>query len=540
MTAIAPSARKNPWLALIVLCIANFLILLDTTIVNAAVPVIMKSLDTGIGSALWILNAYLLAFATLLIVFGRLGDVVGPRRMFVVGLAVFAIASLGCALSQNSPELIGARTVQGIGAAMLAPQALVLITVIFPPERRGAALGIFVSVAGLAAISGPTLGGFLITDLGWQSIFYLNLPVCLIGIVLTYLFVPNLRLGRVHSFDIVGVVLATVGLVGLVYGLIESQNYGWGAASLIIVGAVIVLVAFVLWERRHPEPLVPLTLFRTRNFSIATAVTLITNFALYGLVLIFVIETQSVLGMSPLMGGVAVLPMSITLAILAPIGGRIADRVGGRTMLVIGLALFAIGTLGVAFLPTPASTANVYLFPLIVIGIGMGMSLAPSVSEALRVVAPQQAGAASGVLNTARQVGGALGAAVIGSILESTLISSIHDQAVSRSAQLDAPDRQTFLTDFAHATQGLQLGPAQSAGYTPPGGVSANAAAEMTRIAHESFGYGFVDAAKPTLGVVAGLMLIGAALAAFMKGHKPQPAQAPAPAKSEADATSKT
>jgi EmrB/QacA subfamily drug resistance transporter len=524
MTAIAPSARKNPWLALVVLCIANFLILLDTTIVNAAVPEIMKSLDTGIGSALWILNAYLLAFATLLIVFGRLGDVVGPRKMFVAGLAVFAVASLGCALSQNSLELIGARAVQGIGAAMLAPQALVLITMIFPPERRGAALGIFVSVAGLAAISGPTLGGFLITDFGWQSVFYLNLPVCLIGIVLTYLFVPDLRLGRVHSFDTVGVVLATVGLVGLVYGLIESQNYGWGAATLIIVGSVIVLVAFVLWERRHPEPLVPLDLFRIRNFSITTTVTLITSFALYGLVLVFVIETQSVLGMTPLMSGVAVLPMSITLAALAPVGGRI----GGRTLLVIGLALFAIGTLGVAFLPTPTSTASVYILPLIIIGAGMGMALAPSVSEALRVIAPHQAGAASGVLNTARQVGGALGAAVIGSIIESTLVSSIHDQAVSRSAQLAGPDQQTFLFDFANATQGLQLGPGRSAGYIPSSGLPSEVADRMTQVAHESFGYGFVDATKPALGVVAGLLLVGAALAAFMKGHKPQPVQAPA------------
>lgn len=434
----APATSRNPWLALVVLCVANFLILLDTTIVNNAVPNIMSSLGAGIDSALWVLNGYLLAFASLLIIFGRLGDVLGPRRMFVIGLAVFTVASLLCGLSDTVGLLIAARVLQGIGAAILVPQALVLITGIFPPEKRGAAFGIFTAVAGIAAMSGPTLGGFLVTELSWPWIFFVNLPVGVLGIVFAFRFVPDLRLGRPHRFDIVGVVLATLALVGIVYGLIEGQRHNWGTVAgpititMIFIAAAVLLVGFLLWERRQPEPLLPVGLFRRRNFTIAATITLLVSFALYGFLLVFAIETQAVLGMSPLRSGVTALPMTIALSVVAPVAGRLADRIGGRILLVVGLALYAIGLLGVAVIPTTSATSLTFTLPLIVVGIGMGITIAPAVTEAMREVAPELAGAASGVLNTARQVGAALGAAVLGAVLQSQLASNKTFIAASR------------------------------------------------------------------------------------------------------------
>lgn len=419
--------RRSPWAALLVLCLANFLILLDTSIVNTAGPDMMRSLDTGIDSVLWVLNGYLLALASLLIVAGRLGDLLGPRTVFVAGMAVFTGASVLCGAAQSPGQLVAARVVQGVGAAALLPQALVLITGIFPAERRGAAFGIFTAVAGLAAVSGPTLGGLVITHLGWQWIFYLNVPFGVAGTVLARLLVPGLRIPRPTGFDIGGMVLATTGLVGLVFALIEGERHHWaqvwGHVTIIhvLAASVALLVAFVWWERRHRAPLVPLGLFRDRGFAVATVLTMITSFALYGFLLVFVIETQTLLGMSPLRSGLAALPWTVVLCLVAPVAGRLTDRVGGRRLLVGGLATYALGVLGMAVLSTPTSHAENFALPLVLVGIGMGASVAPTTAEAMRGVAARVAGAASGVLNTARQVGAALGAAVVGAVLQNRL-----------------------------------------------------------------------------------------------------------------------
>ncbi|WP_409494806.1 DHA2 family efflux MFS transporter permease subunit [Amycolatopsis sp. cmx-11-12] len=423
--------RPNPWLALGVLCLANFLILLDTTIVNTAAPVIMRVLEAGIDEILWILNGYLLAFAALLIVFGHLGDLLGPRAVFLAGLAGFTVTSVLCGLSGTPELLIVFRVLQGVSAAALVPQALVLISGIFPARRRGAAFGVFTAVAGLASVSGPTLGGLLVTEFGWQSIFFLNLPVGLIAIVATLRLVPDLRTGRGHRFDLVGVLLATTGLTALVFGLIEGEPHDWGTVAgpvtipAIFLASAALLVAFVLWERRRPEPLLPLALFRNRNFGIATTITLITSFALYGLLLVFVLETQLLLGMSPVASGLSALPWTLALSAVAPVAGRLTDRIGGKFLLVSGLALFALGVLGVGVLPDSSSTAATFILPLIAVGVGQGLTLAPATTEAMRDIAPGDSGAASGVVNTVRQVGGALGAAVVGAILQNRVTSEL-------------------------------------------------------------------------------------------------------------------
>ena len=454
----------TPWRALIVMCLANFLVVLDTSIVNTAAPDMMSSLGAGINEILWVLNGYLLAFAALLIVFGRLGDLAGPRALFTTGLGVFTAASVLCGLSQDLASLVAARVLQGVGAAMLVPQALVLIVGIFPPTRRGAAFGVFTAVAGIAAVGGPTLSGLLVTHLGWQWIFFLNAPAGLAGMLLAFRLVPALRPGIRHRFDWLGVIFASLGLTGVVYGLIEGQRHDWGtiagAFSLPLVFGVssVLLVAFVVWERHATEPLIPLELFRGRNYRIATLITLILSFALYGFLLVFVLETQTVLGMSPVMSGVSALPWTLTLCALAPVAGRLTDRVGGRGLLVAGLATYAVGVLGMAVLPTASSTGGTLTLPLVVVGIGQGMTFSPATTEAMRDIPPAQNGAASGVLNTARQVGAALGAAVVGAVLQNRMAA----------------------------------------------------------------GSDVLSAARPALGVVAGAVLLGCVLAAFMVRNRPQ------------------
>ncbi len=407
-------AKTNPWRVLGVLCIANFLVLLDTTIVNTAVPDMMTRLDVGIGEILWILNGYLLALASLLVFFGRLGDLAGPRRLFVLGLAVFTLASALCGLADDPAWLVAARVAQGIGAAILSPQAFVLIAAIFPAGRRGAAFGLFTAVAGIAAISGPTLGGLLVTEFGWQSVFLLNVPVGIAGILLALRVVPDARTGRPHRFDVAGVLLVTLGLIGLVHGLIEGT-----IASFAV--AIVALTAFVFWERRDGDPLVPPGLFRDRGYRVATVLTGVTAFSIAGFLLVFVLQTQNLLGMSPLMSGVAALPWTLALSAVAPMAGRLADRFGGRWLLVGGLALYAAGVAATAFLPDETSTAAVFVAPLIAVGVGQGLAIAPATTEALRAIPPDTAGAASGVLNTARHVGSALGAAVAGVLFQARL-----------------------------------------------------------------------------------------------------------------------
>lgn len=522
------SVPANPWPALLVLCLGNFLILLDTSIVNTAAPDMMRSLGIGVDEILWVLNGYLLALAALLMVFGRLGDLLGPRTVFVGGLVLFTVASLGCGVAQSAGPLVAARVLQGVGAAALLPQALTLIAGILPAERRGLGFGVFTAVAGVAAVSGPTLGGMIVTDVGWRWIFHLNVPLGVIGVLLALRFVPDLRTDRPRTFDPVGVLLATVGLVGVVYGLIEGGRHHWGRIAgpvtipTVLIVALVALALFVWWERRHPEPLVPLGLFRDRGFALGTVITLVTAFALHGFLLVFVIETQTLLGMTPLESGLAALPWTVTLSAVAPVAGRLTDRVGGRVLLVVGLAAYALGVLGVAVAPTPTSTAMVLVVPLIGIGIGMGASIAPTTTEAMRGVAPARAGAASGVLTTARQVGAALGAAVVGVVLQNRLAASLRHTAEQQAAQLPPATRGRFVDGFARAAdRGLQLGSGQHGGVSTPAGLPNGLAHHFDQLVAETFRQGFLPATRPTLGVVAAALVFASLLAVWMPRREP-------------------
>jgi EmrB/QacA subfamily drug resistance transporter len=280
MTAPEGRSRANPWLVYAVLCMGLFMTLLDLTIVNIAIPSLLDDIHASLDQVLWVLNGYSLVYAVLLITSGRLGDIFGPRNLFVAGIAVFCAASALSGLAQDPTQLILARAVQGLGAALLAPQSLPFVTSLFPAERRGGAFAIVGVLAGLALLAGPTLGGFIVTHLGWRWIFYVNVPIGLATLALALGRVPDLGPGRRHRLDLTGALLASAGLVGVVFGLIEGQRYDWGVVWSVvtvpmIIGAGVALLAiflFVQWRSQSAEPLSPFEFLRDRNFSLMTLV----------------------------------------------------------------------------------------------------------------------------------------------------------------------------------------------------------------------------------------------------------------------------
>jgi len=530
---------RNPWAILLVLSLGFFMILLDMTIVYVATPSILSSLHTSLDQMLWVFNGYLLAYAVLLITAGRVGDIFGPRQLFAAGLVLFTIASALCGLSQTDTQLIAARVVQGVGGAMLAPQTLTIITSIFPPQRRGAAFGIWGAVAGISTILGPTLGGFIVTNWDWRWIFYMNVPLGVIALIGTFVIIPDLRPGLRHRLDWVGVVLASGGLLAIVYGLIEGQRYDWGTITgwltipMVIAAGVALLIVFLVFERFQAEPLLPLRLFTIRNFSIMNWVTAAMAFAMQGIMLPLIIYTQSVLGMTPLLSGLTFAPMSVASMFVAPFAGRLTDRFGGKYFLMAGLTLFGAGMATFALIATTTSTWQTFVLPLAVSGIGMGMIFAPMTTTAMRDIQPRQAGAASGVLNTTRQLGAAFGAAGVGAVLQNRLAVALHDQAVSASTQLPAAFQSRFVGGFSNAAKsGFQVGRGQSGGIQLPANIPAQVAAQLQHLVHDVFTQGYILAMRPTVGVGVAVLAL-AALSCVLVSTKQAPVSAESTAAAE-------
>jgi EmrB/QacA subfamily drug resistance transporter len=520
---------------LVVLTMGFFMILLDTTIVNVAIPAMSSSqgdgLNTTLDQILWVLNAYILTYAVLLITAGRLGDLYGQRNLFAIGLFVFTSASALCGFAQSADQLILARILQGIGGALLTPQTLAIITTLFPPERRGAAFGIWGAVAGLATIAGPTLGGAIITYINWRWIFFVNVPIGIGALIATFLIIPDIRPGRHHGWDIVGVLLSTAGLFCVVFGLIEGERYNWGQIGStaftipeVIGGGVVILALFMVWEYFQREPLIPLSLFADRNFAVANWIAAAISFGMLSLFLPITIYLQSVRGFSALHAGLTLAPMSLTSAIVAPFAGRTADRIGGKYILMTGITLFAIGTALITYVAGPSSDWYNFLFPAIVAGAGMGMTFAPMTTVAMRNIQPRIAGAASGVLNTIRQLGAAIGSAVVGAVLQNQLATSLHNQAVAQSESLPAAFRDRFIAAFSSVSStGFQIGTGEN-GAQLPAGIPAAVAHLLTTLAHNVFVTAYIDAMKATLAVPIAFLFFTALTTVFIK-QQPRAAQ---------------
>ncbi|HYM96126.1 MAG TPA: MFS transporter, partial [Candidatus Sulfotelmatobacter sp.] len=412
-----------------------------------------------------------------------------------------------------------------VGGALLSPQTLSIITMIFPQNSRGAAYGIWGAVAGLAAVAGPTVGGLLVTYIDWRWIFYVNVPVGIITLVAALLIVPDIRMRSQHQMDIPGAVLISVGLVGIVYGLVEGQRYNWGAVlgpvtiPEIIAAGVLVVAAFLIYERSQKEPLLPLSLFRFRNFSVAIWIAFVVTFALLGFFLPMTIFLQSVLGFTALKAGLTMIPMSVASLLVGPFAGRLADRFGGKWLLFGGLALFAAGMALVDYVSSLSATQLTYLGPVALAGIGMGMTYAPMTTVAMRQIAPQLAGAASGVLNTVNQLGGVLGSAVIGAVLQNQLAIQLHDQAVAYSSRIPDAFRSRFISFFDHAaSSGFQVGVGQNGGAVQlPSQIPPAAAHQIEAIFRAVFANAYLNAIRPTMLVSVGVLLVGAMSALALK-----------------------
>lgn len=515
----------NEWAILVTLSLGFFMTLLDLTIVNIAIPNMIQHLHASLDEVLWVLNGYILILAVLLITAGRLGDVHGPRNLFIAGVALFTLASLACGISQNPAELISARVVQGLGAALLMPQTMTIIINTFPAERRGAAMGIWGSVAGLATIAGPTVGGLLVTSLDWRWIFFINLPIGLLVLPMAVAIIPNERVGREHRLDLFGVFIATVALFLFTFGLIEGQRYQWNAwIWTLMVAGLVVLGLFILQQRSRQsvEPLVPFALFKDRNYTVMNFASACVSIGMIGLFLPLTIYFQSVLGYSALKTGLVMAPSSIVSLPLAPIAGRLTDRIGGKWILTFGLTAYALGSLWMVLAAGVNTEWYVFLAPAIVAGVGIGFLFAPMATMAMQNVAPRMAGAASGVMNTMRQVGSAIGSAAVGAILQHELAGSLPAAAARRAGELPPQARGAFIAGFQKAGKGgLELGGGQASAKLPAS-VPQQLAAKIGALAKDVFGHEFVSAMRPTVALPIAVMLIAALSCLTLKGRSRQ------------------
>ncbi|GAA1106159.1 MFS transporter [Nocardiopsis composta] len=531
------SLRGNPWAILAALCLGFFMTLLDLTIVNIAIPDMIRRLGAAVDEVLWVVNAYTLVLAVLIITAGRLGDLFGPRRLFLVGVAVFTGASVACGLSADAAWLIAARVLQGVGAAIMMPQTMTLIIRVFPAERRGTAMGVWGAVAGLATIAGPTLGGLLVTWFDWRFIFFVNIPFGALALVLGALLIPADPPSKARPrFDGTGVLLATLALGLLAFGLVEGERFHWGqvvgpvSIPLMLALSAVLFAALLIQQRARQgrDPLVPFALFADRNYSLMSLNAALVSVAMLGYSLLFTIYLQSVLQMSALAAGLTMAPMSVLSMVAAPIIGGWVDRVGGKYLLIGGFLLFGGGLAVLLALASPDSGWAVFVAPLAVMGVGVAAVFGPMNSLAMYRVEPRMAGAASGVLNTIRQLGSVLGGAVVGALMQTSLNAGMAAEAEARAGGLppEVRDRFTEGVSTDHGA-GLELGPP-----TPPdlpADVPQSVADQLSSLAETVFAHAFTDTFRVVGLVPLGAIVLGLAATLFsrnMRGPQHAPEKA--------------
>ena len=412
--------RARPNLALwtiIVTSAAAFIVTLDNLVVTTALPSIRHSLHASIQSLEWTVNAYTLTFAVLLLTGAALGDRFGRRRTLVAGLAIFVLGSAGAALAPSIDWLIAARAFQGIGGAIIAPLTLTILSAAVPAERRGAALGIWGAISGLAVGLGPVVGGAIVQSISWQWIFWLNVPIGLALIPVARRQLQESR-GPNGALDLPGLGLASTGLFGIVLGVIRGNQVGWASTQVLLLFAVgaALLAAFVRWELHTPNPMLPMRLFRNRTFTAANLASLFMSFGMFGAIFLLTQFLQTAQGYSPLQAGLRVLPWTAMPLLVAPIAGALSDRIGGRPLMATGIALQAGALAWLAAIASPTVHYSALIGPFVMAGIGLGLFFAPVANVVLGSVEPHAEGQASGANNAIRELGGVFGVAVLASI----------------------------------------------------------------------------------------------------------------------------
>jgi EmrB/QacA subfamily drug resistance transporter len=496
------NAENRRWWALGAMCFALFMIMLDNTVVNVALPSIQRSLHASTASLEWTVNAYTLSFAVLLVTGGRLGDLFGRRRVFLAGVVVFAASSAAIGFSPSDTWLVGWRAVQGAGAALMMPATLSIITNAFPAAERGRAIGTWAGVSALALAIGPVLGGFLVESVSWQSIFFINLPVAVAAVFVTLFAVRESRDETVaRTVDLPGVATLTVGLAALVLALVEGNAWHWGSPREVILYSVAVvgLGAFGAIETRRRVPMVDFRHFRSRTFLGANIVAFIVSFAMLAMFFFLALYMQNIRGYTPLQAGVRFLPSTMMIVLIAPIAGRLADRVGPRPLMTFGLICVS-GSLFWQSQLTVSSTYGTLLPGFVLMGIGMAFVMSPMSTAAMNSVEPAKAGVASGILSMSRMVGGTFGVAVLGA-----LVATLGRARIDRLLPgVPASDRSALAAGLGS------------------GGGAPGAPARLVGAGHEAFVY----ALQNGLRLGAAVALAGALIAWTLVGREAPPAPA--------------
>jgi EmrB/QacA subfamily drug resistance transporter len=413
--------EHRKWWTLVAVSFGLFMIMLDNTVVNVALQSIREDLHMSLSELEWVVNAYFLTFAVLLLPGGKLGDRYGRRRLFVIGLVIFTASSLACGLATSASPLIAFRAVQGVGAAMMNPATLSIITATFPPKQRGTAMGIWVGVSAVALALGPVTGGLLAEYAHWSWIFFINVPIGIVAIVAAEVVIKESRdTSREQRLDLPGLVASAIGLFALTYALIEANQKGWTSAEILgLFGlAIVAFTVFVLLELRQRNPMLDLSLFRNSTFTGANLTMALVALSMFGVFFYVSLFVQGVLGYSPVKAGASFLPMTLCIIFFAPVAGKLSDRIGSRWLMSTGMLLVSVSLVLFSLLDASSDFWNL-LPALLVGGAGMAMGMTPTTAAAMGSVPVDKAGVGSGVLNSMRQVGGSLGVAISGAILGS-------------------------------------------------------------------------------------------------------------------------
>ncbi len=429
-------------IVLLTMCFALAMVMIDNTVVNVALPTLNLELGASVSDLQWIVDGYVLAFASLLLTGGILGDRYGRKRMFLSGLAIFTLASLACGLAASSEQLIAARAVQGIGAALLMPGTLSILTVTFPPKERAKAIGLWAGVSGLALALGPTLGGYMVEHLGWESVFFLNVPIGIVAFVVATRTVRESRSEEARHLDIPGLALGTGALFALTYALIEANQRGWSDPLVVagLAGGAALGVAFLVWEARSPHAMMPLTFFRIPAFSAGNLVAFSISLGMFATFFFLSLYMQNpfLRGYTAFEAGLRFLPMTLMIVVTAPNAGRYASTHGSRAPMTYGLLLAGGGLVTLSML-TPTTPYWLMGTIFAIMGHGMGATMAPMTAAVMNSVGQQRAGLGSAMTNTSREVGGVFGIALLGTILftrlESVLSSSLSGLGLSARQQ---------------------------------------------------------------------------------------------------------
>ncbi|ADB30533.1 drug resistance transporter, EmrB/QacA subfamily [Kribbella flavida DSM 17836] len=420
LPAAARPAPRSLATVLAVVGIPVFMVTLDNLVVTTALPVIKADLGATLTDLQWFVNAYTLSFATLLLTASAIGDRLGRRRIFLAGIVLFTLASAACALATEPWMLIGARAIQGVGAAAVMPLSLTLLSAAVPAGKRSAAIGIWGGISGLGVAVGPVVGGAVVDGLNWQWIFWLNVPIGVLVLPFAARVLGE-SFGGSRRFDPVGLLLSAVGVLAVVWGVVHGAEDGWTAGPVLgaLVGGAVLLAAFLVWESRSPAPMLPLRLFRIRAISAVNATSFTFSVGVFGAVFLLAQFFQVVQGYSPLESGLRTLPWTMAPMVVAPIAGLVVDRVGARVLIATGQALLAVGLAWMALVTTVDVTYGSYVVPFVLAGIGMGLTFAPTASVVMAAAAETDRGVASGTSNTIREVGVAMGVAVLASVFAS-------------------------------------------------------------------------------------------------------------------------